>query len=90
MLEMSAQTGCVAWGLYRGKAAACEAGRVVQPGRRARSEDGPARDTVVCTARASASGDGLVDVEVRFSGSPHDGESVFRGACMSRYAKGSS
>lgn len=82
MLEMSAQTGCVAWGLYLngGKLPAesltrsfggIEKGsfkRMVRPG-----------DTVACTARASRQGKGLVDVEVCFSGGTQDGESVFTG-----------
>ncbi|OGS42339.1 MAG: hypothetical protein A2506_06940 [Elusimicrobia bacterium RIFOXYD12_FULL_66_9] len=82
MLEMSAQTGCVAWGLHRsdGRLPAehltrsfghVEKGsfkKMVRPG-----------DTVVCTARAAAAGEGLIDVEVRFSGGPQDGESVFTG-----------
>jgi len=74
MLEMSAQTGCLAWGLSLNRAGAfsrVEKGsfkKMVRPG-----------DTVVCTARASASGDGLVAVEVRFSGGPQDAESVFTG-----------
>lgn len=74
MLEMSAQTGCVAWGLSLGRPltfSRVEKGafkKMVRPG-----------DTVVCTARASAAGDGMVDVEVRFSGGPQDGESVFTG-----------
>ena len=82
MLEMSAQTGAVAWELYltNGRRAAeglagsfsrVEKGsfkKMVRPG-----------DTVLCTARASAEGDGLVEVDVRFSGGTQDGESVFTG-----------
>ena len=82
MLEMSAQTGRVAWGLYlnggkplaKGPAESfsrVEKGsfkKMVRPG-----------DAVVCTARASPAGDGLVDVEVLFSGGPQDGESAFTG-----------
>lgn len=74
MLEMGVQTGCVAWGLALGPARSfsrVEKGsfkKMVRPG-----------DTVVCTARASAAGDGLIEVDAVFSGGPQDGESVFTG-----------
>jgi 3-hydroxymyristoyl/3-hydroxydecanoyl-(acyl carrier protein) dehydratase len=70
LLEMSAQTGLVAWGLAA-SFSRVEKGsfkKMVRPG-----------DTVVCTARASTLGDGLVSVDVVFSGGPHDGESAFTG-----------
>lgn len=82
MLEMSAQTGCVAWGLHLdgGKPPTQSLSRSLR-----RVEKGSFKklvrpgDTVVCTARASSSGDDLVSVDVVFSGGPQDGESVFTG-----------
>lgn len=91
MLEMSAQTGAVAWELYRAggkRAPASLAGsfsrvekgsfkKMVRPG-----------DTGVCTARASKRGDGLVEVDIRFLGGPQDGESAFSGVLAGPKAPG--
>jgi 3-hydroxymyristoyl/3-hydroxydecanoyl-(acyl carrier protein) dehydratase len=82
MLELSAQTGRVAWGLYLNggkplkESPALSFSRVEKGSFKKMVRPG---DTVVCTARASAEGAGLVDVEVRFSGGPQDGESAFTG-----------
>ncbi|OGR94996.1 MAG: hypothetical protein A2V88_09935 [Elusimicrobia bacterium RBG_16_66_12] len=83
MLEMGVQTGCVAWGLYLNEGRPPEG----SPARSfSRVEKGSFKkmvrpgDTVVCTARASAAGDGLIEVDAVFSGGPQDGESAFTGA----------
>lgn len=78
ILEMGAQTGAVAWGLYLngGGTPASSFSRVemgtfkkmVRPG-----------DSVVCTARSTGDKEGFVAVEIRFSGGPQDGESAFTG-----------
>lgn len=69
MLEMSAQTGLLAWtGRSVSRVEMGSFKKMVRPG-----------DRVVCTARASRAQAGSVEVDVRFSGGPHDGESVFTG-----------
>ncbi len=78
MLEMSVQTGIVAWGLYKNGAGAAAKDAFfthvdpamfkmsVRPG-----------ETAVC--RAVAGSEGFINVESKFLGGPKDGETIFAG-----------